>query len=62
MQHIVAMRSDAVDMVASSGKTAVTVWTSFVLHVFLEAIFGERFVFDVVGLVLFCGGVVINYL
>lgn len=40
MQHIVAMRPDAVDMVASPGESAVTVRTGLILHVFLEAILG----------------------
>lgn len=40
MQHVVAMRPDAVDMVASLTEPAVTVRTCLILHIFLEAILG----------------------
>lgn len=53
VQYVVAMRSDAVDVVAGSGEPTIAVWTRFVLHVLLEAVFGEGFVFYVVSLVFF---------
>lgn len=40
MQHVVAMGSDAVDMVARLTKPTVAVWTGFIFHIFLEPIFG----------------------
>lgn len=40
MQHIVAVRSDAVNVVASFAEPTVAVRTSFILHVFLESILG----------------------
>lgn len=55
VQHIVAVRPDAVDMITSSAKPAIAVRTRLVLHVFLETIFGKSFVFDVVCLMLLCG-------
>lgn len=55
MQHIVAMRSNAVDVVARAAESAVAVWTGFILHVLLESVFGESFIFYVIGFVFFCG-------
>lgn len=55
VQHVVAMRSDAVDMVAGPAEPAVTVRTGFILHVLLETVFGESLVFYMIGLVFFCG-------
>lgn len=56
VQHVVTMGPDAVDMVAGLAEPTVAVRTCFVLHVFLEAILGESFVFYVISLVFFCGG------
>lgn len=53
MQHIVAMRSNTVDMVARAAEPAVAVWTGFILHVLLEPVFGESLIFDVIGFVFF---------
>lgn len=55
MQHIVAVRSDAVDVVARAAEPAVAIRTGFVLHVFLETVFGESLIFNVIGFVFFCG-------
>lgn len=54
MQYIIAMRSDAVDVVACATKPAVTVWTGLVFHVLLEPVLGESLVFYVIGFVFFC--------
>lgn len=54
MQHVVALRSDAVDVVAHFGETAVFVGAGFVFHEFLEAVSGQLFVFYVGAFVFFC--------
>lgn len=51
VQHVVAVRSDAVDVVAGAAEPAVAVRAGLVLHVLLEAVLGQRFVFYVIGLV-----------
>lgn len=54
VQHIVAMRSDAVDVVARAAEPAVAVRAGFVFHVLLEPVFGESLIFYVIGFVFFC--------
>lgn len=56
MQHVVAVRPDAVDVVTGLAEPTVAVRTSLILHVLLESILGERLVLDVVGFVFLCGG------
>lgn len=38
MQYVIAMRSNAMDMIASSTESAIPVWARFIFHVFFEAI------------------------
>lgn len=54
VQHVVAVRPDAVDVVAGAAEAAVAVGAGFVLHVLFEAVLGESLVFYVVGFVFFC--------
>lgn len=54
MQNVVAIWSDAMNVVHNSGEFAALERTIFLLHELLEAIFCELLVFYVVSLVFFC--------
>lgn len=39
MQYVVAMGSDAMDVVAGFAEPAVAVWAGLIFHVFLKSVF-----------------------
>ena len=54
MEDVLAMRSDAVDVVVGSGELAVQKPARLVFHKLLEAVFVQLLILHVVVLVLFC--------
>lgn len=54
VQDIVAMRSDTMDVVTGFAESAISVRTCFIFHVLLEAVFGQSFVFYMIGFVFLC--------
>lgn len=54
VQHIVAVGSDAVDMVAGLAKPAVAVRTGLILHVLLKAILRKRLIFYMISFMFLC--------
>jgi hypothetical protein len=53
MQHIVATCTDAMDMVANTGKSTALKRAHFMFHELLESISTQLLIFDVICLVLF---------
>lgn len=51
VQYVVALRPNAVDVIADFREATVLVRTDFVLHEFLEAVARQLLVLDVVGFV-----------
>ena len=54
VEDVLAMRSDAVDVVVGSGELAVQKPARLVFHKLLEAVFVQLLILHVVVLVLFC--------
>ena len=54
VENVLAMRSDAVDVVVGSGELAVQKPARLVFHKLLEAVFVQLLILHVVVLVLFC--------
>ena len=54
VEDVLAVRSDAVDVVVGSGELAVQKPARLVFHKLLEAVFVQLLILHVVVLVLFC--------
>lgn len=54
VEDVLAMRSDAVDVVVGAGELAVQKPARLVFHKLLEAVFVQLLILHVVVLVLFC--------
>ena len=54
VEDVLAMRSDAVDVVVGAGELAVQEPARLVFHKLLEAVFVQLLILHVVVLVLFC--------